>query len=205
MNLALTGIPLGLFTLFGLSVAVFSALGGIILGLLGAALFTLFGVGIALTVVLPVLMFTTASACFLFLFGLGGYKILQWAGGQEQSESKANGERKGITVGDGPNSLTGGRLTGLLDSAAVEREKGDIKGFSDEKTLPRQPASQKNKTQATNGIDAAAAPAGKIPNRAPPLENAPGATKAVKATPLSLTAQRRRADEAKAVSAADSG
>lgn len=206
MNLALTGVPLGLFTLFGLSVAVFSALGGILLGLLGAVIFTLICVGIALTVVLPVLMFTTASACFLFLFGLGGYKILQWASGQDQQEGTANGERKGITVGEGLNSITGGRLTGLLDSAAEERENGDIKGFSDEKNPPRQPAPLKSKSQPANGVDAVATPAGKITKRAPSLGNAPSAPKVVKATPPSPSAPRRRADEAnKAVSAAESG
>lgn len=131
MNIALTGIPLGLFVLFGLSVAVCSVLSGVILGLLGAVLFTVTCVGIGLMIVFPLLMFTTASACFLFLFGLGGYKILKWASGRDQDGSEANGDHKGNTIGDSLDSLTGGRLPALLDSAKSQREKDTIKGFSD--------------------------------------------------------------------------
>lgn len=196
MNIALTGIPLGLFTLFGLSVAVFSVLGGIIVGLIGAALVTLTCVGLALVVVFPVLMFTSASACFLFLFGLGGYKILKWASGRDEGNGQTNGEENGITVGDSLNSITGGRLTGLLDSAKAEREKDDIKGFSNEKNPPKTPKTPEKIKQEPNDEGTAASTAGKITERVPQntATSTPGAAKTVKAAAPFLTAQKGRAD-----------
>lgn len=143
MNFALTGAPLGLFILFSIVVLIFSLLVGIILGVLAAVLFTVFCVGIALTIVLPVIMFTTAAACFLFLWGLGGYYILKWANGDKGDEKAPEGG----SVGDKLNSLTGGRLTGLMDSAKDEQAKGDISGFNDKHTKPA-PAQHK---QQPNG------------------------------------------------------
>lgn len=142
MNIALTGIPLGLFTLFGLSVAIFSVLSGITIGLIGAALVTLTCVGVALAVVFPILMFTTASACTLFLFGFGGYKVLEWATTNNHSDSQTNGEKSGVTVGDSLNPITCGRLAGLRDSPKPERDKSDISIHSDENTPPQQPPSK---------------------------------------------------------------
>jgi len=132
MNFALTGIPLGLFVLFTLTVAIFSLVVGLVLGLLAAVLFTLFCVGVALTIVLPTVFFTTMAACFLFLWGLGGYYILQWgnkAGGDK-------GQGGGKPIGEMLNSFTGGRLSGFMDSAKAEQAKGDISGYSDQHTKP---------------------------------------------------------------------
>lgn len=136
MNILLTGIPLGLFILFSITVLVFSLLVGLILGLLGAVLFTLFCVGVALTIVLPLVFFTTAAACFLFLWGLGGYYILKWA----NNKAGGTGDEKPLlssgSIGDSLNNLTGGRLTGFMDAAKKERSKADISGYSDENTKP---------------------------------------------------------------------
>ncbi|KAI7308786.1 hypothetical protein KC326_g7310 [Hortaea werneckii] len=136
MNIALTGIPLGLFILFTLTVAIFSLVVGLLLGLLAAVLFTLFCVGIALTIVLPTVFFTTMAACFLFLWGLGGYYILSWgnsAGGGEQGDGKAP---EGQAIGDKLNNLVGGRLSGFMSSARAEEAKGDISGFGDRHLKP---------------------------------------------------------------------
>ncbi|KAI7364356.1 hypothetical protein KC354_g5768 [Hortaea werneckii] len=136
MNVALTGVPLGLFILFTLTVAIFSLVVGLILGLLAAVLFTLFCVGIALTIVLPTVFFTTMAACFLFLWGLGGYYILSWgnsAGGSEQGDGKAP---EGQAIGDKLNNLVGGRLSGFMSSARAEEAKGDISGFGDQHLKP---------------------------------------------------------------------
>lgn len=135
MNLALTGIPLGLFVLFTLCVFVFALLVALIIGLLAAALFTVFMVSVALFFVLPTVMFTTGAACFLFLWGLGGYHILKWANGDSQGgEPKQAAE--GGAIGDHLNRLTGGRLSGFMEGARSQTAKKDISGYNDRHAKP---------------------------------------------------------------------
>jgi len=136
MNFALTGIPLGLFILFSLTVFIFSLVVGLVLGLLAAVLFTLGAVGFALVFVLPTIFFTTMTACFLFLWGLGGYYILRWANGEDGDKPAAEGQ----SIGDRLNGLTGGRLTGFMSAAKDERSKGDISGYNDKHTKPNHEA-----------------------------------------------------------------
>ncbi|KAI7227624.1 hypothetical protein KC330_g8309 [Hortaea werneckii] len=137
MNIALTGIPLGLFILFTLTVAIFSLVVGLLLGLLAAVLFTLFCVGIALTIVLPTVFFTTMAACFLFLWGLGGYYILSWGNSAGGSSEGGDGKApEGQAIGDKLNNLVGGRLSGFMSSARAEEAKGDISGFGDQHLKP---------------------------------------------------------------------
>ncbi|EMC96967.1 hypothetical protein BAUCODRAFT_434317 [Baudoinia panamericana UAMH 10762] len=136
MNLALTGIPLGLFILFTLTVAIFALVVGLLLGLLAAVVFIVFAVGTALIFVLPAVFFTTMTACFLFLWGLGGFYILKWLQGGSGSEGGEGGKEGGAPIGDRLNAMTGGRLTGFMDAAKEERAKGDIKGFGDEHLKP---------------------------------------------------------------------
>lgn len=152
MNLAITGVPLFLFILFTLTVAIFSLVVGLVLGLLAAVLFTLFCVGVALTIILPTVFFTTMAACFLFLWGLGGYYILKWANSDEKEKGA---DTSGPTVGDRLNNLTGGRLTGFMQSAKDERSKGDISGFSDEHTKPNSDSGKKagGKPQTNGGAE----------------------------------------------------
>jgi hypothetical protein len=145
MNFALTGVPLGLFVLFTLVVAIFSILVGLILGLLAAVLFIVFAVGVALAFVLPAVLFTTTAACFLFLWGLGGYYILRWANGGDKPAEK--GQK---AVGDYVNDVTGGRLTGFMDAARDERAKGDISGYNDTHTKPKKP---EDKPQQNGSVD----------------------------------------------------
>ncbi|KAI7524984.1 hypothetical protein KC331_g17804 [Hortaea werneckii] len=137
MNIALTGLPLGLFILFTLTVAIFSLVVGLLLGLLAAVLFTLFCVGIALTIVLPTVFFTTMAACFLFLWGLGGYYILSWGNSAGGSSEGGDGKApEGQAIGDKLNNLVGGRLSGFMSSARAEEAKGDISGFGDQHLKP---------------------------------------------------------------------
>ncbi|TKA61960.1 hypothetical protein B0A55_11838 [Friedmanniomyces simplex] len=152
MNIAITGVPLFLFILFTITVALFSLIVGLVLGLLAAVLFIVFAVGTALVVVLPTVFFTTMAACFLFLWGLGGFYILKWANGDKAGEPAPEGG----AIGDKLNSLTGGRLTGFMDAAKGERAKGDIEGFNDQHTKPKHESGEKEKKPAphhaqTNG------------------------------------------------------
>lgn len=130
MNILLTGIPLGLFILFTITVALFSIIVGLLLGLLGAVVFILFAVGTALCILLPTIFFTTTCACFLFLWGLGGYFILRWANGETGSQEAPEGG----AIGDKLNALTGGRLSGFMDQAKKERSKKGIEGTDDKST-----------------------------------------------------------------------
>ena len=56
----------------------FSILGGLLIGLLGALLFIVVAVGFALVILLPTLFFTTLVATFLWLWGMGTYYILKY-------------------------------------------------------------------------------------------------------------------------------
>ncbi|KAK5120021.1 hypothetical protein LTR85_007097 [Meristemomyces frigidus] len=150
MNFALTGIPLGLFVLFTITVALFSLIVGLLLGLLAAVVFIVFAVGIALMMVLPAVFFTTMAACFLFLWGLGGYYILKWANG-DSGKDKDGKPAEGGAIGDKLNSLTGGRLTGFMDAAKTERAKGDISGYGDQHTKPDAGEHHEKKPAQANG------------------------------------------------------
>ena len=145
MNIALTGIPLGLFILFSLSVATFSFIVGILAGIGGAVLFTLTVVGVALWIVLPAIFFTTMVACFLFLWGLGGYYFLQWVNGSSEKGQEKKPLLESGSIGDSLNSMTGGRLTGFMDKIKAEKAKGDFSGFSDQHTPAKPPPSEKEK------------------------------------------------------------
>lgn len=148
MNLFITGVPLFLFVLFSLTVFIFALVVGLLLGLLGAVAFTLFCVGLALTIVLPTIFFTTMGATFLFLWGLGGYYLLKWANG-EGGDKSGSQDNSGPTIGDRLNSLTGGRLTGFMNSARSEESKKSMSGWGDENTPAK--TDEKPKGGQTNG------------------------------------------------------
>lgn len=150
MNILLTGIPLGLFILFTITIFLFSLIIGLLVGLIGAVLFTLACVGTALVVVLPTIMFTTMTACFLFLWGTLGYYVLKWL--SPTKDSKGNDVKPLLSsgsIGDSLNNLSGGRLTGFMGKAKEERSKNDISGFGDEHTPPK--AERKTQHERADG------------------------------------------------------
>ncbi|MDI1491586.1 MAG: hypothetical protein OHK93_002795 [Ramalina farinacea] len=77
-HIALSGLPLGLFAVMTISIAVFAVLAALILALLAAVIFIVLCVGFALVFLLPTLFITTGIATFLWLWGLGTYYILKW-------------------------------------------------------------------------------------------------------------------------------
>lgn len=145
MNLLLTGVPLGLFILFTISVFIFALVVALIIALLGAVLFTVFCVGVALFIVLPTIMFTTFAATFLFLWGLGGYHLLRWANGDKKSEDGGQAP-EGSAIGDKLNSLTGGRLSGFMEDARGQNAKKGIEGYGDRFNKPDE-GSKKSKSE----------------------------------------------------------
>ena len=164
MNIALTGIPLFFFVLFSFTVALFSLIVGLIVGLFSAVsislkvvstslirpltldsqvIFTVTCVGIALSMVFPAIFFTTMAATFFWLWGMGGYYILRWANGSSSSSNantpSSSDDENNDTVGDKLNAVSGGRLTGMVEDAKHGQAKGDIKGYNDEHTKPDPP------------------------------------------------------------------
>lgn len=71
-------MPLLLFIALTITVGVFSIVGALLVGLLGALLFIVVAVGFALIILLPTLFFTTLVATFLWLWGMGTYYILKY-------------------------------------------------------------------------------------------------------------------------------
>lgn len=61
-----------------ITVVVFSLIGALLIGLLGALIFIVVVVGFALLILLPVLFVTTFAAAFIWLWGVGAYFILKW-------------------------------------------------------------------------------------------------------------------------------
>jgi hypothetical protein len=92
-----------------LSVLAASLVTCLLLGIITALAFTLFTTGLVLIFVLPTVFIGSCTASFLFLWGLAGYLILQRLNGGEMPV------KRGTTVGDKLNGLTGGRLHHLAD------------------------------------------------------------------------------------------
>lgn len=61
-----------------ITVVVFSLLGALLLGLLGALVFIVLTVGFALLILLPTIFITTFAAAFIWLWGVGAYYIVKW-------------------------------------------------------------------------------------------------------------------------------
>ena len=138
MNLALTGVPLGLFVLFSLTVFIFALVVALVVALLAAVLFTLFAVGTALLFVFPAVLFTTGTACFLFLWGLGGYYILRWANGDKEGAPKQAPE--GQSIGDSLNRFSGGRLDGFMQNVRSQNANNNETGKNDRPAKQQQNA-----------------------------------------------------------------
>jgi len=120
-NIALTGPPLLLFAVFTITVFVVSLVAALLIGLIAALLFTVFMLLVSLFIILPTVFMTTIGATFLFLWGLGGYFVLKWFNdGETPAEA-------GKAIGDSLNSITGGRLTWLMDTArGTSIDKGPV-------------------------------------------------------------------------------
>lgn len=93
-QVALSGLPLGLFVVMTVTVVLFSLIAGLLVGLIGALLFIVFALGFALCILLPTLFFTTFAGVFIFLFGLGAYYIVKWF-----NEKSIPGIHTGLTEG----------------------------------------------------------------------------------------------------------
>lgn len=82
-HIALSGPAIGIFVIFTITVAVFSLIAALLIGLLIAVLFIAAAIGFALIILLPVVFFTTFAASFLWLWGVGAYYLLKWLNQKE--------------------------------------------------------------------------------------------------------------------------
>ena len=78
-HIALSGIPLLLFTFTTLGIFFFTFLAALTTAIIGALLFTAFAVGIALLFLLPTLFITTFAATIIFLWILAEYYLLKFS------------------------------------------------------------------------------------------------------------------------------
>lgn len=122
LNIVLTGIPVGLFMLFGFVVLFVSLMIAITCALCAAIVVTLTAIGAALFIVFPTVLVTTGLASSIFLWCLAGYYVLQWVtiGVSRQSRESTAGQTNG-------DSLADGSVGALTPDTACEK-------FKDEKT-----------------------------------------------------------------------
>ena len=110
MNLAFSGIPLGIFAVFGLTGLVSALATGLVVSTIAVVTFSMFAIGVAFTVLLPVVFFSTFLACSLFLWGLFGYYVYRWA------TSRA--------IGVEPKTINGAHPNGFNSAAPGLNAKG---------------------------------------------------------------------------------
>ncbi|MCJ1427027.1 hypothetical protein MMC29_004930 [Sticta canariensis] len=101
-QITLSGIPIGLFVIMTITVVIFSLLGALLVGLLGALIFIVVALGFALIILLPTLFITTFAAAFIWLWGVGGYYILKWF-----NEKEVPGIHTPFKDGMGLDAITG--------------------------------------------------------------------------------------------------
>jgi hypothetical protein len=76
-QIALSGVPLALFAVMTVGVAIFALVAALLIAVVRALLFIVFCVGVALIILLPTLFITTFAAAFIWLWGVGAYYILK--------------------------------------------------------------------------------------------------------------------------------
>ena len=77
-QVAMSAMPIGLFILMTITVAVFALVAAILVGVVGAVLFIAAAAGFALIILLPTLFITTGAGVFIWLWGVGAYYIVKW-------------------------------------------------------------------------------------------------------------------------------
>lgn len=129
-QIAISGLPMFLFVVMTITVAVFALVAGLLVGLLGAILFILAAVGFALIILLPILFFTTFAAVGIWLWGMGAYYIIK-----KFNQKEVPGVH--VPMADGVKSATGlGDMTSGLGNtgqsdAGASTEKPQANGTAE--------------------------------------------------------------------------
>ncbi|MCJ1423760.1 hypothetical protein MMC29_001644 [Sticta canariensis] len=145
-QIALSGIPLGLFVVMTITVIIFSLLGALLVGLLGALVFIVVAIGFALIILLPTLFVTTFAAAFIWLWGVGGYYLLKWFSGKE-----IPGIHTPFKDGSGLEAITGNGGPEGEEKAANGGPKEDRVETSSPNGTPKQSEGGKKKPTEKNG------------------------------------------------------
>lgn len=147
-----------------ITVVVFSLLGALLVGVLGALVFIVVAVGFALIILLPTLFVTTFAAAFIWLWGVCGYYILKWFNQKEipgiHTPLKDGMSLGGITGDEAPvgeeKVANGGpkEAQGVKSSANGTPKKGGGKKESAEKKGPVNGVTDKvdGVTDKVNGV-----------------------------------------------------
>lgn len=157
-----------------ITVVVFSLIGALLIGLLGALIFIVVVVGFALLILLPVLFITTFAAAFIWLWGVGAYYILKWfnkkeipgihtslpggmsleglasKGGQiEDTGDQTNGDAKHVSSKERSKGSSGEKENGTPRDGSGEKKKNVVSG-----TVGKVPGGNKvNDTTKGVGLD----------------------------------------------------
>lgn len=162
-QIALSGLPLVLFIIMTISVALFALIAGLLVGLLGAVLFIVGAVGFALIILLPILFFTTFAAVAIWLWGMGAYSIVK-----AFNEKRVPGIH--VPMGEGLKQVTRvGNLNSKLETQE-QNEKPQANGTT-EKPPSNGTAEKPKKRRNVNGHSAGLGDA--------PVEKVTGPTKKV--------------------------
>lgn len=138
-----------------ITVVVFSLLGALLLGLLGALVFIVLTVGFALLILLPTIFITTFAAAFIWLWGVGAYYIVKWFN-QKEIPGIHTSWKEGLSgLTDGLGGLGSGEKAakeeangepnkGRADHGDGEDGEGEEKGEVQKKRVKRRDGEGKN-------------------------------------------------------------
>ena len=108
-----------------ITVVVFSLLGALLLGLLGALIFIVVTVGFALLILLPTIFITTFAAAFIWLWAVGAYYIIKWFN-QKEIPGIHTSWKEGLSgLTDGLGGLGSGGDGGEKEAAPKEEANGE--------------------------------------------------------------------------------
>ena len=129
-----------------ITVIIFSLLGALLVGLLGALFFIVVAVGFALIILLPTLFVTTFAAAFIWLWGVGGYYLLKWFSGKE-----IPGIHTPFKDGSGLEAIMGNGGPEGEEKAANRGPKEDQVDTSSPNGTPKESGGRKKESTEKNG------------------------------------------------------
>lgn len=177
-HIALSGLPIAIFVIFTITVAIVALLVAIVVALLAAVLFIVVMAGFALAILFPILLFTTFVAVAVWFWCWGAYYLLKWFN-QEEIPGIHTGLREGLMRGsknDSDTNKDGADSKEQSKPKAPSNANGDDHGDT-KKLVKRQPghkneaSSRKVDETANNSIsprsaaNAAASQTGAAPSK----------------------------------------
>lgn len=132
-----SGLPLGLYIAFCVTVALLALVIGLVLALLGTILFIVTMAGLALMVLFPVLFFTTFCAIVVFGWGVGLWYLVKWTK-KDQILSDVNKQVRGL-LGQDAGEFNTKVHPDNADGASHETKKKTSDGDNGETSQKKHP------------------------------------------------------------------